>query len=105
MLRQMEILLWSVLPRWGPIFICGYGLSAGGTALTATLGYGTAATGAAFTSITQAYVMSPTQLPLVFDNSTAFRGLYVPPGNNVLLNESTTGTIGYTIYYLQQNTR
>jgi hypothetical protein len=91
-------------PTLGAVFICGYSLSNGGTALTATIGYGTGTQGI-FTSLTQGWALSPTlasPFPFVMDTSSVFRGLYVPPGNAVLVNESTTGTLGYSIHYIQQ---
>lgn len=94
-------------PTLGGIYICGYALSAAGQALSATIGFGTAATGASFTSLTQAWALSPTLAfgnPAAYDESSAYRGLYVPPGNALLINQSTTATMGYTIYYFQENT-
>lgn len=97
-----------VSPTFGGVFICGYNFSLNGlTAITATLGYGTATTGAKFTSITQGIAFSPTiASPNLFwaDNSPFFRGLYVPPNNILMLNMSTTVSLGSTVYFgLQQN--
>lgn len=92
-------------PTVGGIFICGYNLGPTGAPVTATLGYGTGAQGT-FTSLTQGWILgSGTPTIPVWDNSSLFRGLYIPPGNALLLSLSTTSSLGYTVYFSYQQNR
>ncbi len=99
-------------PQTGGIYICGFMIAP----VTVTFGTGVSfvystATFASPTINLQA--LSPAITPQfqwttitngsVVDSSSAFRGLYVPPGNNVYLSTgSATSSIKAILYYFQQ---
>ncbi len=103
-------------PQTGALYICGFmfGSSASST-ISARLSYSTGGvfttntldnhpliTGALQVPITPAFsVTSPTIV--VNDTSSAYRGLYVPAGNQLNVTTSVaTGTMQAIVYYFQQ---
>jgi hypothetical protein len=103
-------------PVTGGIYVCGFmfgsaasatisarlSYSTSGIIVTSTVGAGPVVTGAAQVPITPAFsVTSPTIV--VNDTSSAYRGLYIPPGNQLNITTSVaTGTMQALVYYFQQ---
>ena len=82
------------------IFICGYNIWGGGTS-TVKLEYGTGTTCATGeTALTPAFsVTAQTGIP---DSSPAWRGLTVPPSNDLCIKMGSGVAVQAIIYYLQQ---
>ncbi len=103
-------------PQTGALYVCGFmfgssasstistrlSYSTGGVFTTNTLDSHPLITGALQVPITPAFsVTSPTIV--VNDTSSAYRGLYVPAGNQLNITTSVaTGTIQAIVYYFQQ---
>lgn len=82
----------------GGIYVCGYVFSTSNlsaqVAVKLIFGTGSAcATGS--TNLTPAYVMSPN----VVDPSPYFRGMYVPPGNDLCINTNAGVAVQATVYF------
>lgn len=104
-------------PVAGGIYVCGFmfgssssatisarlSYSTPGVFTTNTTGFNPLVTGAAQVAITPAWsVTSPTIV--ANDTSSAYRGLYVPPGNQLNITTSVaTGSMQALIYYFTQN--
>jgi hypothetical protein len=88
----------------GGIYVCGYIFSVPTVTLNAGLTYsasvqGTVGVGAALTKITPSWNFAT---PTIADSSSAWRGIYVPPGNGLNITTTATGTMRAIIYYFQQ---
>lgn len=91
----------------GSIYICGYVISTA-SAVNVKLVYGTKVstacdTGA--TAITPAYQFAATTAGIaeVIDESSNFRGLSVPAGNDLCINTSAGDSVQAMVYYYQQH--
>ena len=103
-------------PPQGGIYICGFIIGQNASAQTVTLSYSTgvggvvnAATpavivGALTPHITPQFVLTSSTLGLPYtDNSSVFRGSYVPAGNGLNLTTTATQQTQAIIYFYQQN--
>lgn len=80
------------------IYVCGYLINST-SAVTGQIVYGTGTTCQTGTvSITPAYQLSP----VVSDPSPFFRGMYVPPGNDLCFVASSASAVQATVYYAQE---
>lgn len=82
----------------GGIYVCGYVFSTANSspqvAVKLIYGTGTAcATGSV--NLSPAYVMSPS----VSDPSPYFRGMYIPPGNDLCINTNAGVAVQATVYF------
>ncbi len=105
-------------PQAGAIYVCGFLIGQNASAQTVTLSYSTGVGGVAIAPtpalvvqaltphISPVFVLTSSTLGLPFaDNSSNFRGIYVPAGNGLNLTTSATQQTQAIIYYYQQNTR
>lgn len=89
-------------PQTGPTWICGYTMQSA-AAVSLSLEYGTAGTtcGSGTQALTPTYAFNTTPSS-VTDSSPAFRGLYVPPGNDVCVLSSAAAAGAAQVFFYQQ---
>ncbi len=105
-------------PQAGAIYVCGFIIGQAASAQTVTLNYSTGVGGVAIapTPAVVVQALTPHLSPILqltsstiglpyTDNSSNFRGLYVPPGNGLNITTSATQQTQAIIYYYQQNQR
>jgi hypothetical protein len=79
------------------IYVCGYTFnSTASVKVQLQFGTGTAC-GTGTTNLTPAYQLSP----VVADPSPAFRGMYVPPGNDLCISTSAGQPVQAVVYFSQ----
>lgn len=104
-------------PALGGIYICGFLIGQNASAQTVTLNYSTGVGGV--TSLATSFAvnvqaLTPHLTPVlqftsstlgnpVQDNSSVFRGIYVPAGNGLNITTSASQQTQAIIYYYQQN--
>ncbi len=98
-------------PTIGGIYICGFiiapttvtlGTGAGFVYSTATFPSPTLNLGALTPAITPIFQFTTITNSAIIDSSSAFRGMYVPPGNSVFLATTATSSIQAILYYFTQ---
>jgi hypothetical protein len=90
----------------GGIYVCGYSISAQAspTAVNVKLVFGPLGVTCATTptSLTPAYQFTPSNAAPIMDTSPFYRGLFVPPGNDLCINTSSGQSVQALVYYYQQ---
>jgi hypothetical protein len=103
-------------PPAGGIYICGFIIGQNASAQTVTLNYSTGVGGVAIAPtpavvvqaltphLTPQFVLTSSTLGVPYsDNSSVFRGAYIPPGNGLNLTTTASQQTQAIIYYYQQN--
>jgi hypothetical protein len=95
----------TVAAPTGSIYVCV--VFAATNTVGVGLTFGTGALASAQTKITPSFQFATTTggNEVVADSASPWRGLFVPPGNNLYLNTSAATAVQAIVYYFQQNTR
>jgi hypothetical protein len=83
------------------IFVCGFNFASSSGAVNVSLIYGTGTNcGTGTTKITPAYQWGTvTGISGIADNSSVFRGLEAPPGNDLCINTTAGSAVQAIVYY------